>query len=114
MRKQSIWQEFREKVRESEINIRLFLIVSSCFSYVFLFLMIAIGSIIAIIFNNSIGDNENYHVLYEQIKNPQNYELIDILSKYILEKLFILHILGIIFFPVSIKEIALRLEKCNI
>ena len=110
---QSILQKLREKVRESEINIRLFLIFSSCLSYIFLFLMVIIGNVLAIIFNYFITDIENksYYILYEQIQNSQNYELITILLKFNPDTLFLIMVFSIIFFPVSIKEMTLKLEK---
>lgn len=113
MIKKSMLQNFREKVRESEINLRLFLIISSCFSYIFLFLMIIIGSMLAIIFNYFISDvgNNSYHILYEQIQNPQNYELITILLKFNPNTLFFTMVFAIVFLPVSIKEMTLKLEK---
>lgn len=113
MIKQSILQKFREKVRESEINIRLFLIFSSCLSYIFLFLMVIIGNVLAITFNYFITDIENksYYILYEQIQNSQNYELITILLKFNPDTLFLIMVFSIIFFPVSIKEMTLKLEK---
>lgn len=113
MIKKSILQKFREKVRESEINIRLFLILSSCLSYIFLFLMAIIGNVLAIISNYFITDIENksYHILYEQIQNTQNYELITLLLKFNPDTLFLIIVFSIVFFPVSIKEMTLKLEK---
>ncbi|HCJ8468314.1 TPA: hypothetical protein NV714_002059 [Escherichia coli] len=110
---QSILQKLREKVRESEINIRLFLIFSSCLSYIFLFLMVIIGNVLAITFNYFITDIENksYYILYEQIQNSQNYELITILLKFNPDTLFLIMVFSIIFFPLSIKEMTLKLEK---
>ena len=113
MIKKSILQKFREKVRESEINIRLFLIFSSCLSYIFLFLMIIIGNVLAITFNYFITniENKSYHVLYEQVQNTQNYELITLLLKFNPDILFLIMVFSIVFFPVSIKEMTLKLEK---
>lgn len=110
---QSILQKLREKVRESEINIRLFLIFSSCLSYIFLFLMVIIGNVLAITFNYFIKniENKSYHILYEQIQNTQNYELITLLLKFNPDTLFLIMVFSIVFFPVSIKEIILKLEK---
>lgn len=110
---QSILQKLREKVRESEINIRLFLIFSSCLSYIFLFSMVIIGNVLAITFNYFITniENKSYHILYEQIQNTQNYELITLLLKCNPDTLFLIMVFSIVFLPVSIKEMTLKLEK---